>query len=833
MKKLLQSIQLDSQKKSGVMLIGASVVSNFINLVYNVYLGHALSIEQFALVSFISSLIAIAGVLFGSLGITVSHRAGYLIGKYGEKTAVHFWEIIRRKSIFISLGISILWLAVSPFLIGYFKLGDIAPLLLFSPIFLVGLAAASDRGLLFSKFGFIALSILIIAEPLIKLALGIIFVLIGFKQLAYVSIPLSTLIAFFLGWKFITKSVKKQHEYTEKTKINFSFPSKFFSASLLAGISTMIFLNLDVILAKHFLSSQDAGIYALIALIAKMIFFLGSLATVFTIPLVSRNEGANVDSRRILRMTFLATVLLTVPAFLMLTLLGNFIIPLVFGQKAIAVLPYIALASFAMVCFSLSRVYTDYYLAKKYYSFPVATFILGAVQLVILELSQLTLSSFIYVMCGVWIASFVLSFLLHIFSSKVKSIENNIIDFLGIFAKFRSPKNTQKDKLRILVFNWRDTKHIWAGGAELYVHELAKRWVRDGNSVTVFCGNDGRNPRNEIVEGVQIVRRGGFYTVYLWAAIYYVLKFRRNYDVIVDSENGVPFFSPLFSTKPVILLAHHVNQQIFLDHLPFPRAQIARFVEAKIMPFIYRNQALITVSESSKNELIKAGIAKPELVQIINPGIEQPQTGFKKTKHPSLIYFGRLKTYKNIDIAIRAFAKVLKKIPDAKLYIAGEGDSMESLHKLVAEMKLQKSVIFFGKVSEEEKIKLLSESWVALQPSQVEGWGITVLEANACGTPVIASNVNGLRDSIVDGKTGILTPVRNINSLSKTMYKVLTRPKYREYLTANAREWSRKFSWDTCAIQFHNYLLAETRRGKSGLIARKRAYSMNKVPTNI
>lgn len=388
----------------------------------------------------------------------------------------------------------------------------------------------------------------------------------------------------------------------------------------------------------------------------------------------------------------------------------------------------------------------------------------------------------------------------------IKILISNIVDLFSVFIFKKQKQKKSPDKLNILIFNWRDLSHVWAGGAEVYIQELASRWVKDGNSVTIFCGNDAKSPRNEIIDGIQIVRRGGFYTVYAWAALYYILKFKRQYDVIVDSENGVPFFSPIFSTKPVVLLAHHVNQQIFLDHLPFPRAQLARFIEAKVMPFLYRNAPFVTVSESSKQELVKTHIAHENQIQIVNPGIEAPIVSHRKTAHPTVIYFGRLKPYKNIDIAIKAFAKILPKFPKAELYIAGEGDSMDSLVRVAKKLKIGKNITFFGKVSEERKWKLLAQSWVAIQPSQVEGWGITVIEANAVGTPVIASNVNGLRDSIVNGKTGILVALRNVSETATALSKVLENKKLRTELSTHALEWSKKFSWNGSAQRFYAIL---------------------------
>jgi glycosyltransferase involved in cell wall biosynthesis len=297
------------------------------------------------------------------------------------------------------------------------------------------------------------------------------------------------------------------------------------------------------------------------------------------------------------------------------------------------------------------------------------------------------------------------------FLNKSLIVVSNLMDLGGLFV----PTHKVKEKgLRILVFNWRDTKHLWAGGAEVYIHELSKRWAREGNSVTLFCGNDGQSLRNEAVDKVNIIRRGGFFTVYLWAILYTVFKFRNKFDVVIDSENGIPFFTPLFTTKPVILLVHHVHQEIFIEHMKFPLSYIGRFIEGKVMPFVYKNHQVITVSESSRKEIIKTGIAPEERVQIVNPGIEMPNKKFKKTEFPSVIYLGRLKAYKNVDIAIRAFSNVVKRFTAARFYIVGEGDSIGSLRDVVVKLGLEEKVLFLGKVSEEEKVRLLSESWVAV-----------------------------------------------------------------------------------------------------------------------
>ncbi len=386
--------------------------------------------------------------------------------------------------------------------------------------------------------------------------------------------------------------------------------------------------------------------------------------------------------------------------------------------------------------------------------------------------------------------------------SSLKAATRNLSDFTSLFTGLRKGK-TKNEGLKILVFNWRDTKHVWAGGAEIYVHEIAKRWVAEGHSVTLFCGHDGNSKLNETVEGVNIIRRGGFYTVYIWAFVYYILKLRGKYDVIVESENGVPFFTPLYSRLPVILVAHHVNQNVFRENLPRILSSFAQFIEKYLMPLLYREKVIVTVSESSKKDFIKLGFTTGQNIYIVPPCVNSNAfSKTKKTAHPSFIYMGRLKPYKNIDIAIKAFAQVHSQFPKSKLTIAGDGESRGSLSKLVKSLRLKRSVTFTGRISEQKKAQLLAKSWIALQPSSFEGWGITVIEANASGTPVIASKVNGLRDSVIDGKTGILVPVKDPGEMAKAMQMLISKPKKLMQLSRNASEWAKSFDWDNSANTF-------------------------------
>lgn len=642
-------------------------------------------------------------------------------------------------------------------------------------------------------------------EPIGKLFMTFVFVKLHLSNFVYSAIPIAIVLSYTVGYIFA--SIKKKDKTIFNEKMH-GFPKKFFISSILSGLSTISFLSLDIILAKHYLSADNAGRYALISLVGKMVFFLGNLASQFTTSLISRSEGAKKDSRKTFTKILLSTYLLCVVGFLAVGVFGHITVPILFGERAVLIVSYLPLFSFAMLLFAISKVFVSYYQTKKLYTFSIFTFLLAVVQIVLISINHQSIQSIVMTMTITGGLNFIVMVLLHLKMSWVRIFENNVSDFLSIIFEKTEGLKVGEKQLRILMFNWRDTKHIWAGGAESYIHEIAKRWVKTGHKVTVFCGNDARSLRNQVINGVQIIRRGGRYMVYFWAFLYYILRFRGKYDLVIDSENGIPFFTPLYCRIPVFLLIHHVHQEVFRKQLIFPLSSIARFLEAKLMPFVYRDNTVITVSESSKKEIIDYDIAKAENIEIVHPGVDHSKfIPLGKTEHPSFIYLGRLKPYKNIDMAIVAFSRVVKLFPNTMLYVVGEGESLHLLKKLTVDLKIESNIRFYGKVSESKKAELLAKSWVAIQPSMVEGWGITVIEANASGTPVIASDVNGLRDSVVDSQTGVLVEPKNPDAIASAMIDFILDKTYRGIISKQAYVWSQSFNWDNSAEIFYRVIV--------------------------
>lgn len=351
--------------------------------------------------------------------------------------------------------------------------------------------------------------------------------------------------------------------------------------------------------------------------------------------------------------------------------------------------------------------------------------------------------------------------------------------------------------MKILIFNWRDIKHSWAGGSEIYMFELAKRWVAEGNKVTLFCGQDvgGGLPPEEIIDGIHIYRKGGAYTIYFWAVWYFFKKLRKECDVLVDIQNGIPFFSMLYCRKPKIAISYHVHRMQWFFEFPFPLSFVGYFFERFLFPFFYREIQLIAISKTTRTELIKIGFKK-ENIHIIYAGVANKNnyTNNKKFSQPTILYLGRIKKYKRVDMLVRIMPAVLKQIPNARLIIAGWGTEAGAVTDASMKSSIRKRIKILGPVSEAEKKHFLSQSWIFVNPSIGEGWGIAVIEANLYRTPAVAFNVNGLSESIQHGKTGFLA--KNEKDFIDKICLILADKKLRQTISINAGEWAKNFNWD-------------------------------------
>jgi len=323
----------------------------------------------------------------------------------------------------------------------------------------------------------------------------------------------------------------------------------------------------------------------------------------------------------------------------------------------------------------------------------------------------------------------------------------------------------------------------------------------------LVSGWPGATSREE-VDGLDVHRVGGRYTFSLAAPIYYRRSLRQHgFDLVVEDLNKVPLFTPYWGRFPLVLLVHHLFGGTAFEEASVPLAAATWLLE-RPLPWVYRDVPVEAVSPSTADDLVSRGFRRDRIVVIPNgvdldwyrPG-EEP-----RFEQPTLLYLGRLKRYKRVDLVIRALAVLRERGVDARLLVAGRGDHEPALRSLVGELGLEDAVRFLGFVPEEEKRRLFQRAWVHVLTSPKEGWGITNLEAAACGTPTVASDSPGLRDSVVDGSTGFLVPHGDVEALADRLTRLLTDAGLRERLGREARAFAERFSWDRAAEQTEAHL---------------------------
>lgn len=340
--------------------------------------------------------------------------------------------------------------------------------------------------------------------------------------------------------------------------------------------------------------------------------------------------------------------------------------------------------------------------------------------------------------------------------------------------------------------NHRCIKHPRTGGAERTIFEVCKRLVARGHEVDLLTGGWQGASRHEVIEGVRIHRYGNRVLPHLIQPFF--LQYHNDADVIVDDlAHAAPWFSPWFSTKPGVVFFRHLHARTLKGQVSPNLAQMLSFLE-KHYSFIYKTWPFITESSSSESDLSSLGFV-PQRITKIHPGVDTKlfHPG-KKTKEPSIVYFGGMRPYKRPEHALLALKLLLTKSYHIHLTMVGEGQSLQPLKHLSAELSLDGHVTFTGKVSYQELSELVSSSWVNLHCSMSEGWGLSIMESAAAGTPTVAYRVPGVSETVRDGRTGKLVADGDIAGLSKAIENVL--PLERQW-SAAARQYAEQYSWES------------------------------------
>src|SRR4051794_37384188 len=309
--------------------------------------------------------------------------------------------------------------------------------------------------------------------------------------------------------------------------------------------------------------------------------------------------------------------------------------------------------------------------------------------------------------------------------------------------------------LHILVMTDRDWTHPQAGGTGANLYGQVSRWVAWGHRVSVIaCSYPGAKRFERIAEGLEVHRMGGRSTVFPRAIVAQARGLVPDADVVLEVVNGVTFLTPLWLRTPRVTLVHHVHRDHYVEELGEAGKVAAWALETAPLRRLYRRSRFLTISTASARDLARHRIPL-EQIDVGYLGVELEAFGAdesQRAREPTLLYLGRLKRYKRIEVVL----DVLEACPGAVLDIAGEGDHRDELVAEIERRGLGERVRMHGHVSEEKKLELYRRAWVNMTASSAEGWCLTVMEAAASGTPSAALAVGGLPESIVDGQTGVL-----------------------------------------------------------------------------
>jgi glycosyltransferase involved in cell wall biosynthesis len=364
---------------------------------------------------------------------------------------------------------------------------------------------------------------------------------------------------------------------------------------------------------------------------------------------------------------------------------------------------------------------------------------------------------------------------------------------------------------KFVAVNWRDLKNPDAGGAEVHLHEILKRLASDRHEVTYFVSNFPGGSEEETYDGIRVVRAGRWYDAN------YVIPRRvsahlrdHDCDLIIEDINKIPFFLPFYTRRRVVAVVPHLfGGTVFQETNPLFASYV--YLWEKLIPRAYRKCRFVVISPSTKEDLVRRGIPA-DRIDVVMCGLDHStyrNLGLERYSEPTVVHFGRVRKYKSIDMVIEAYALVRERIPSARLLIIGDGPERENLIRLAWRRGLAESVEFLGGVDTTRLVEILNRSHVFLNASPKEGWGLTVVEANACGLPVVASRRPGLQDSVKDGVTGFLVPYGDVRAFADRAVEIITDPALSKRMGGAAIDWARSLTWSRTGSEMLKIFLEE------------------------
>ncbi len=365
---------------------------------------------------------------------------------------------------------------------------------------------------------------------------------------------------------------------------------------------------------------------------------------------------------------------------------------------------------------------------------------------------------------------------------------------------------------RITMLAWRDLDDPEAGGSEIHASRVAELWGRAGIEVTMRTSYAPGTAQVSWRDGYRVIRKAGRYMVFPRAAFSEMMGWHGASDGLIEIWNGMPFFSPMWARRPRVVWLHHVHDTMWEMTLPPRLARLGRTVEFQVAPPLYRGTPIVTLSQSSKDEIVDKLRIRPGNITVVTPGIDpsfSPGDGQKEAT-PLVVAVGRLVPVKRFDRLIDALVAVKSRHPGLRAVIVGEGYERDTLEGQIAELDAADWITLPGRVEDADLLSLYRHAWVLAAASAHEGWGMTITEAAACGTPAVATRIAGHADAIVEGRTGFL--VDDAPTFAAALDRLLGADDLRARMSSEARDHAARFTWGATACGTLEVLAAEALR---------------------
>jgi len=364
---------------------------------------------------------------------------------------------------------------------------------------------------------------------------------------------------------------------------------------------------------------------------------------------------------------------------------------------------------------------------------------------------------------------------------------------------------------RVHLIAWRDLDDPESGGSEEHASQLAGHWAAAGLDVTLHTGRVPGGPATLERDGFRVVRGGGHLSVFPRTVLWEWSGRGGPRDGLVDIFHGIAFFSPLWSRGPRVGFVHHVHLGTWHLRMPPGLAQVGHLQEKVLQPLVYRRSTLVTPSEATRDEVVeKLGLRHADIRVAPNGVAARFRPGGTRSPVPLILAVGRLVPHKGFDAALRAIAVTCQGRPDARVAVVGDGPARPDLERLVADLGLADRTTFHGRVDDEALVRAYQEAWVVANASLQEGWGLTLTEAGACGTPAVATRIPGHTEAVADGVSGLL--VDGEPAMADALGRILDDAGLRTRLGEGAVRHAARFTWAASAETVLQALVDDARR---------------------